>query len=130
MMSTQLGPALPGETPAAVTTTMMSYVAARLEPINGTDGGGGNATAAGPAPTAAGGAAFAVPAEALALGGGDPVDQLLLVLAFDAHAGATGATNTNGSAVNGSAVNGSAVCATDGSNGNGTNGRAVQVEPS
>jgi len=49
-----------------------------------------------------------VPPEALALGGGQPVDQLLLVLAYDAHAQAAGARN-DGLAVNGLAVNGSAV---------------------
>jgi hypothetical protein len=101
MMATQLGPALPGETPAAVTTNMMSYVAARVySPTAAAAAAAANGT------TSAGGAAFAVPAEALALGGGQPVDQLLLALAYDAHAGAAGAAD-NGSAVNGSAVNGS-----------------------
>ena len=103
MMATQLGPALPGETPAAVTTNMMSYVAAR---VYSPTAAAAAAAAAANGTTSAGGAAFAVPAEALALGGGQPVDQLLLALAYDAHAGAAGAAD-NGSAVNGSAVNGS-----------------------
>jgi hypothetical protein len=106
MMATQLGPALPGETAAAVTTNMMSYVAARVySPTSATAA----AAAAANGSTSAGGAAFAVPAEALALGGGQPVDQLLLALAYDAHAGAAGAAGVAGAANNGSAVNGSAV---------------------
>ena len=104
MMATQLGPALPGETPAAVTTNMMSYVAARVySPTAAAAAAAANGT------TSAGGAAFAVPAEALALGGGQPVDQLLLALAYDAHAAAAGAAGAAGAAINGSAVNGSAV---------------------
>ena len=58
-------------------TTMMSYVAERMAPS-------GNATAA--STSSAAGASFSVPGEALALGGTDPVDQLLLVMAYDAHA--------------------------------------------
>ena len=77
VMKTQLGPAVPGEKPAAVNTTMMSYVAERMAPS-------GNATAA--STSSAAGASFSVPGEALALGGTDPVDQLLLVMAYDAHA--------------------------------------------
>jgi len=104
MMATQLGPALPGETPAAVTTNMMSYVAARVySPTAAAAAAAANGT------TSAGGAAFAVPAEALALGGGQPVDQLLLALAYDAHAAAAGAAGAAGAAINESAVNGSAV---------------------
>jgi len=82
-MATQLGPALPGETPAAVTTTMMSYVAARLYAPTASAASAASAaaaTAAANRTTSAGGAAFAVPAEVLALGGGQPVDQLLLAL--------------------------------------------------
>ena len=55
---------------------MMSYVAERMAPS-------GNATAA--STSSAAGASFSVPGEALALGGTDPVDQLLLVMAYDAH---------------------------------------------
>ena len=141
MMATQLEPALPGERPAAVTTNMLSYVAARLySPTAAAADGAGtgsddNGMTAEPAPTSAGGAAFAVPPEALALGGRQPVDQLLLVLAYDAHAAAgKAASAVDGSALNGSssAVNGaspvpapSPICgtnATNGSNGNNTNG--------
>jgi len=106
MMATQLGPALPGETPAAVTTNMMSYVAAR---VYSPTAAAAAAAAAANGTTSAGGAAFAVPAEALALGGGQPVDQLLLALAYDAHAAAAGAAGAAGAAINESAVNGSAV---------------------
>ena len=113
MMTTQLGPALPGEKPASVNTPMMSYVAARVAPpTNDTTGGGtsNNATtgasAADAAPSAsAGGAAFAVPTEALALGGGKPVDQLLLAMAYDAHAGKNGVKN-NGTTTSGGNVTG------------------------
>ena len=77
VMKTQLGPAVPGEKPAAVNTTMMSYVAERMATR-------GNATAA--STSSAAGASFSVPGEALALGGTDPVDQLLLAMAYDAHA--------------------------------------------
>ena len=77
VMKTQLGPAVPGEKPAAVNTTMMSYVAQRMATR-------GNATAA--STSSAAGASFSVPGEALALSGTDPVDQLLLAMAYDAHA--------------------------------------------
>ena len=66
MMTTQLGPALPGEKPASVNTPMMSYVAARVAPpTNDTTGGGtsNNATtgasAADAAPSASAGGAAA-----------------------------------------------------------------------
>ena len=76
MMSVRLGPAIPGENPAEVNATMLSFVAARVVAANGT-----NATAE----ASAGGSTFHVPSEALARDGSEAVDALLLAAAFDAN---------------------------------------------
>jgi hypothetical protein len=128
MMTTQLGPSLPGEKPASVATPMMSYVAARVMPAANGTGAGTNGTE--PAPTAAaGGAAFAVPTEALALGGGRPVDQLLLALAYDAHAGSKGKNTSSSSSTSSNsstaACDGTATAAGN-STGNGTCAAALE----
>ena len=68
--------ALPGERPASGNATRMAFVASRSDPLSLPSA----------ARSAAGGAAFDVPREALELGAGAPVDRLLLALAFDAHA--------------------------------------------
>ena len=84
MMSVRLGPAIPGETPAEVNATMLSFVAARVVAANGT-----NATAE----ASAGGSTFHVPSEALARDGGEAVDALLLAAAFDANPDAVPTAN-------------------------------------
>jgi hypothetical protein len=125
MITTQLGPVLPGETPSSVNATLMSYVAARVESPG--SAGMANATGGVGASASAGGATFAVPTEALALSGDRPVDQLLLVLAYDAHVGGargrflsrTSSSSANASAPT-SASSPSALSILGISNGNGT----------
>lgn len=87
LMTAQLGPALPGEKPANVSMSQMSYQAARVSTL----GVGNSSTSS----TSAAGSEFAVPGGALALGGSDPVDQLCLSLDYDPHAAAASKGNAS-----------------------------------
>ena len=84
VMRAHVASAVPGETPARANATMLSYVAARV-PAPGFEPATG-ASASSALTVDASRTSFAVPGEALALGGTHPVDVFLLDMAYDAHA--------------------------------------------